>query len=123
MEFAAFTRYDRGIVHSLKTRTGMISGGLDMGKLNVGILGAGGMGHVHGGNLAKIDDVQVVSVCDADLDKARKLAGPLGADAYADFDGMLRGKELDILYILLPPYARGGLSVRRRQQPRQQARV
>jgi len=79
-----------------------------MEKLKVGILGAGGMGHIHGKNLSSMEDVEVVSVCDTDSGKARELAVSLSANAYEDFDEMLSKEKLDVLYILLPPYAHRG---------------
>lgn len=79
-----------------------------MEKINVGILGAGGMGRIHGKNLAQIDGARVAAVCDTDSEKAGKLAGELGADAFSGFDEMLDRKKLDALYILLPPYAHSG---------------
>lgn len=79
-----------------------------MEKINVGFLGAGGMGQVHGKNLAQIDGVRVSAICDTDSERAGKLAEELGADAFASFDEMLDKKALDALYILLPPYAHSG---------------
>ena len=79
-----------------------------MDKVKVGILGAGGMGNVHIENLLKIEDAEVKAVCDIDGQKAEKLADMAGAAVYADFDEMLEKEELDVLYILLPPYAQAG---------------
>lgn len=79
-----------------------------MDKVKVGILGAGGMGNVHIENLLKIEDAEVKAVCDIDGQKAEKLAAMAGAAVYADFDEMLEKEELDVLYILLPPYAQAG---------------
>lgn len=79
-----------------------------MEKLNIGILGAGGMGHIHAEILAKREDVRITAVCDNNLHKAQELGGAFPATAYSNFDEMLSKEHLDILYILLPPYAHNG---------------
>jgi len=40
-----------------------------MEKLKVGICGYGGLGRVHAGNLFKMDDVEIVAVCDSNPEK------------------------------------------------------
>lgn len=79
-----------------------------MQTLKAGILGAGGMGKIHGKNLSGIDGVQVTAVCDADAAKAESLADLFGAKAYGSFDEMLADERLDLLYICLPPFAHSG---------------
>lgn len=79
-----------------------------MSSLKAGILGAGGMGHVHMENLLQIDGVEITAVCDSDMEKAIELAGTGQAKAYGNFDEMLEEEGLDILYILLPPFAQNG---------------
>ncbi len=81
---------------------------MEMNRLRTGILGAGGMGYVHMENLLKIEEAVVTAVCDSNLERAQKLAGMSGARAYQDFDEMLKEETLDILYILLPPFAQKG---------------
>lgn len=79
-----------------------------MRKVKTGILGAGGMGHVHVGNLIQLEEVQIVAICDTNLEKAQELCGKTGAAAYSDFDRMLEEAEMEVLYILLPPFAQNG---------------
>ena len=79
-----------------------------MNKVKVGVLGAGGMGAVHVGNLIKIPDAQVVSICDVNALRAEKLSSCCGAKIYTDFDVMLEQEEMDVLFILLPPFAQQG---------------
>jgi len=79
-----------------------------MKVINAAILGAGGMGKVHGNNLSKIEGVKVVSVCDFDLTRAKALSDLLGAKAYDNLDDMLAGEPIEVLYICLPPFAHDG---------------
>lgn len=79
-----------------------------MSQLQVGMLGAGGMGQVHMDHLLRIEDAKVSAVCDVDLSRAINLADRADAKAYQDFDEMLEKESLDILYILLPPFAQNG---------------
>lgn len=76
--------------------------------IRVGILGAGHMGENHCHNLMKIQDVDIVAVCDIQTEQAKALADTAGATAYTDFDRMLAETEMDALYILLPPFAHSG---------------
>lgn len=79
-----------------------------MDKVKTGVLGAGSMGAVHVGNLRKIPQVQLQAVCDSVLARAQELCRGTEARAYGDFDEMLEKEELDVLYILLPPFAQNG---------------
>ena len=79
-----------------------------MKTLKIGILGAGLMGGEHGANLLKIPDVEVKAICDIDLNRAEDLAKSFGATVYQEFDQMLQEVEMDVLFILLPPYAQKG---------------
>ncbi|MCL2741379.1 MAG: Gfo/Idh/MocA family oxidoreductase [Oscillospiraceae bacterium] len=76
--------------------------------VRVAILGAGGMGRIHSGNLSSMDGVEVVAVCDVSAAAAESLAGRLGCAAYASMDEMLGEARLDAAYICIPPYAHGG---------------
>lgn len=79
-----------------------------MDKVRIGILGAGSMGSVHADHLSKIEDCRITAVCDLSMDRAKQLADKVSAHAYADFDEMLEKETLEVLYILLPPFAQNG---------------
>ena len=67
-----------------------------MKGLRIGILGAGYMGRLHAGNLAKLPGAAVAAVCSAE--GAEDLAAALpGAGAYRDFGKMLGEAGLDAL--------------------------
>jgi predicted dehydrogenase len=85
-----------------------------MEKLKVGLCGYGGMGHVHAANLAKMEDIEVVAVCDkrpaqlAAKDVAINInTGKQEFDirkcrTYADFRTMLKKEKLDAVVNALP---------------------
>ncbi len=85
-----------------------------MSKLKVGICGYGGLGHVHGGNLARMEDVEVVAICDKrpeqlaakqvaiNIDAGNRSSEPTAFRAYTDFGRMLRREKLDALITALP---------------------
>lgn len=82
-----------------------------MAKLKAGILGAGEMGTKHAGNLDSIADVDVVAVCANSTSSAKGLADKITGGktrAYDDFDQMLQGSQLDLLYVCIPPHAHQG---------------
>ncbi|MEC9489750.1 MAG: Gfo/Idh/MocA family oxidoreductase [Halanaerobiales bacterium] len=82
-----------------------------MQKLNVGFLGAGEMARIHAGILREIAEVEITAVTSRHQESAADLINSLGfedAAAYSDFDRMLDEKELDLLYICLPPAAHQG---------------
>lgn len=78
--------------------------------LRAAILGAGGMGQYHGSSLGKIRGVELAAVCGSTREKAEALIKRLdtNANAYSNFDEMLRQEKLDMLFICLPPGAHCG---------------
>ncbi|TDO83364.1 putative dehydrogenase [Halanaerobium saccharolyticum] len=82
-----------------------------MQKLNVGFLGAGEMARIHAGILRDMAEVEITAVTSRHQSSAADLINSLGfenAAAYTDFDQMLAEKDLDLLYICLPPAAHQG---------------
>ena len=76
-------------------------------QVRVGLIGAGFIGGRHLGNLLGFDDVRVVAVADAQLERAREAAARCDARAYADYAEMLDRERLDALYLCVPPFAHG----------------
>ncbi|MBQ2755096.1 MAG: Gfo/Idh/MocA family oxidoreductase [Oscillospiraceae bacterium] len=78
-------------------------------KIRVAMLGMGGMGFEHAGNMLKMEDVEIVAMCSAtgggDRFNAEK---GLNIPVYSDFDEMLDKVEMDALYVCLPPFAHNG---------------
>ena len=87
--------------------------------VRVGILGAGFMGTMHANCYAQIPNAELVAIGDVTPGKAKELAKPHGAKAYATAAGLMR-QGLDIVDVCLPTYmhakytcsaARKGLNV------------
>jgi predicted dehydrogenase len=69
--------------------------------VTVAILGAGFMGQAHASNYAALGErVQVTSVCGRDPERARKLAGQVGAQATDDLDAAIA--SADVVDVCLP---------------------
>jgi len=82
-----------------------------MQKLKVGFLGAGEMAQIHSEILRDIAEVEITAVTSRHKSSAADLIKRLEfekADAYTDFEQMLAEKDLDLLYICLPPAAHQG---------------
>lgn len=85
-----------------------------MKKLKAGLVGYGGLGHVHAGSLAIFDDIEVVGVCDIDTEKFTQEKSEINFEVkkekldiskintYESFDEMLEKEEMDILVSALP---------------------
>jgi len=83
------------------------------GPLRVGVYGAGNFANrEHLPNLARIDGVRVVAVCDVDEQAARATAARFGIPAvYTDGMQMLDGERLDALWSIVPAAVRGDVEV------------
>ncbi len=92
--------------------------------LRVGIIGFGFMGRMHFNCYKKCDDIQIVALCDAEVERIKNPnAGgniPLddqdfdlkGVELFTDFDEMLDKAELDALSITLPTFLHADFSCR-----------
>lgn len=79
-----------------------------MKSLKLGIIGAG---HIfwfsHQKNLAQMEGVEVVAVCDPSEESRKRAEDEVGARTYADIDSMLAAEtELDALLNFSPPFVR-----------------
>jgi predicted dehydrogenase len=72
--------------------------------LRVGLVGAGWVADDHVSILGRIEDAELVAVCDLDRARAEGLAPP-GARVYADWRLLLDREELDALWVCTPPLA------------------
>ena len=74
-------------------------------RIQIGLIGAGGMGHTNLRNCARYPDVVVTGVCD--VWKARRdqtAAQYSSAKPYADYQEMLGQKNVDAVIIATPPH-------------------
>ncbi|HEX8550659.1 MAG TPA: Gfo/Idh/MocA family oxidoreductase [Abditibacteriaceae bacterium] len=79
--------------------------------MNIGFIGVGGVAQAHLGNLQKMKNVVIASVCDVDGERAQKAADTYGADCYEDYREMLNGEKLDAVYVCVIPGAHGNIEL------------
>ncbi|CAM3656931.1 Gfo/Idh/MocA family protein [Erysipelothrix urinaevulpis] len=72
--------------------------------LKVALLGCGTMGKTHVQGYKKMDDVDVVAVCDIREEFAQFAADELNSKVYLDFDEMMANESFDMIDICLPTY-------------------
>lgn len=75
-----------------------------MAKLGVGVLGVGTMGKQHAYNLRnRIPEAQLIAVADADLNRAKQVAGELEVDHfYNSVEAMAERKDIDAIVVVTP---------------------
>ena len=74
--------------------------------LRVGVVGAGYIANfAHLPTFARLEEGQVVALCDEDTAKAEELAARFGVSGvYGSLQAMLRREELDVVDICVPPH-------------------
>ena len=77
--------------------------------LKVGLVGVGGISSAHIPAWDKMEDVELVALCDIRPERMEKYEGKR---CYTDFDEMLANETLDILDICLPTYLHADFSVK-----------
>jgi len=75
-----------------------------MGKVGIGIVGAGYAGNVHAENLSKNPGVELMAICESRPDDARLFSNRYGAKIYTDYRELLSDTEIDAVYITTPNY-------------------
>ena len=74
-----------------------------MDKYKFSLVGCGRISGKHIEAIKEINNAEVVSVCDIDVNKAKKAADKVGSiNFYSSYDDMLRNEEVDIVSILTP---------------------
>src|SRR4030095_12720832 len=74
-----------------------------MEKTKVLISGLGGIAQIaHLPILSRMDDVEIVGVCDIDRSKSKSISGKYGVKNYYAFDEMLKSTEADCLIVTSP---------------------
>ncbi|REK71880.1 Gfo/Idh/MocA family protein [Paenibacillus paeoniae] len=73
-----------------------------MSKIRIGIVGVGLIGQTHLSNYAKIEDAEVVAVCDINEQAAQAVASQFGIpDVYTDFRELLKRDDIDAIDVCL----------------------
>jgi UDP-N-acetyl-2-amino-2-deoxyglucuronate dehydrogenase len=82
------------------------------GKVRCAVVGLGAIGPTHVDAIDKIDNAELVAVCDMARVKADNYAESYGCKAYYDFDEMLTDKRIDLVHICVPSGLHAELGVR-----------
>ena len=80
-----------------------------MEKTRVSIIGCGGIGRYHFDHFKRMDDVEVVAVCDIIPERAEAFAAEAGCPAFTDFVKMYDAVPTDCVFICIPPYCHGAV--------------
>jgi|LSQX01.1.fsa_nt_gb UDP-N-acetylglucosamine 3-dehydrogenase len=73
-----------------------------MGKLRVGVIGAGFIGTYHARIYAESHGAELVAIADVDKSRGAELKKTLGAAFYTDYREMLANEDIDAVDICLP---------------------
>jgi myo-inositol 2-dehydrogenase / D-chiro-inositol 1-dehydrogenase len=71
--------------------------------LRAGMIGGGWITRVHAPAIDAAEGVELVAVCDLDLDRAEAIAGPRGGRAYTSWEEMYERERLDVVWVCTPP--------------------
>lgn len=82
-------------------------------KTKVGIVGAGYISEPHLAGLSRLQNVEVVAICDLSRGRAEALAARFGVPkVFLDLEEMLRTERLDVVHVLTPPEAHEHIATR-----------
>ena len=81
-------------------------------KIRVGLVGVGGMGGCHFYNYEKIENAELVAVCDVRRDVAKQKVGKRKIKIYTNLDRMLQHNELDMIDICTPSYMHKNMAIK-----------
>ena len=80
-------------------------------KLKMAVIGVGTMGSAHARDIAGMDDACLAAVCDTDRERAERVAGLYGVEAYLNFEELLAKGRTDAVVIATPHYAHTPISI------------
>ena len=81
-------------------------------KIRVGLVGIGGMGGCHFYNYEKIENAELVAVCDVRKDVAEQKVGDRNINIYTKLDKMIEKEELDMIDICTPSYMHKDMTIK-----------
>lgn len=81
-------------------------------KIRVAEIGMGGISGAHVPAWKRMEDVELVAICDVRPEMMDRYDGHITARKYTDFDEMLEREEIDILDITLPTYMHADYAVK-----------
>lgn len=77
--------------------------------LKIGLVGVGGISHSHIDAWEKMEDAQLIAMCDIRPERMEKFPDK---HRYTDFDEMLANEEFDVIDICLPTYLHADFAVK-----------
>jgi len=81
-------------------------------KLGVAVIGLGASGSLHVDSYQSIQNkVNIIAICDKNQDCAKTNASIYRADAYVDYQDVLRRKDVDIVDICLPHFLHAPVAI------------
>jgi len=76
---------------------------MSTGIVRIGVVGAGAMGAAHVETLSRwVPGAEVVAVYDVDLDRAKTVAGEVGAEAASSAEALIRDDSVDAVLVAAP---------------------
>lgn len=75
-----------------------------MNKLRVAVIGCGNISVMHLDSITKLDESELVAVCDIKEERAVAAADKYHTIAYTDYQEMLKKEKLDVVHLCLPHY-------------------
>lgn len=72
--------------------------------MNIGIIGAGRIAHIHARSIQTIETARIAGVADVESQRADLFASTYNARAYASVDALLEDKSVDAVIICSPTY-------------------
>jgi len=83
-----------------------------MGRLRIGLIGAGSIGRVHANSVRSIEDAELSAIVDVKLERAKALAEEHGVEkVYGDYLEMLDREQPDAVIIATPNYLHARMSI------------
>lgn len=70
--------------------------------VNIGIIGLGWMGGLHGEYLNRLDNCRIAAVCDMNPQALQRASSLYGAKKYESYPSLLSDPEIDTVYIVTP---------------------
>ncbi|WP_129723413.1 Gfo/Idh/MocA family protein [Xylanivirga thermophila] len=82
-----------------------------MKAYRAGIVGCGNIFPMHAVSISKLNNVEVVAVCDIKEDRAIKRSEEIGCKYYLDYKEMIEKEDLDVLHICTPHYMHAPIAI------------
>ncbi|KKQ38821.1 MAG: Oxidoreductase [Candidatus Roizmanbacteria bacterium GW2011_GWA2_37_7] len=82
-----------------------------MKKINVAVIGTGNMGQHHVRVYSRMNNTNLVAVCDQDIKRAQKIAQEYGCTSYQHYHDMIASEKIDAVSIAVPTFLHHKISL------------